>query len=47
MLLRGKSLRQQGVKLIQLPLQFVFVREARRALHLADDRVKRTVSVLW
>src|SRR5262249_10869545 len=42
------SLRQQCIEFVQLPVPVgVFVCKARGALHLADDRVERTVRMLW
>jgi hypothetical protein len=36
-----------GIELIQLRLRSVVMREASGTLHLADDRIKRAVGMLW
>ena len=42
-----KTLRQHGVEFVELCLRSVVVRKSGSALHLADDRIKRAVGVLW
>ena len=41
-----KTLRQQGIELVELCLRGVVVRQSGGPFHLADDRIKRAVGVL-
>ena len=43
---RGRGLCENRIKLVELRLRFVVVRQSGGALHLADDRIKCTVRVL-
>ena len=39
-------MRQHRVEFVELRLRIVVVREPSRALHLADDRIKRAIGML-
>jgi hypothetical protein len=44
---RGRSMRKQSLKLVELRGGIVFALERRGAPELGDDRMKRTVRVVW
>jgi len=44
---RSRSLSNQGIELVQLCSRFIVVHQSGGAFHLADDRIKRAVRVLW
>jgi len=43
---RGRGLCENRIKLVELRLRFVVVRQSGGALHLANDRIECTVRVL-
>jgi hypothetical protein len=45
--LRGRGLRQDRIELVEPRLHGVVVRQSGGTFHLANDRIKRAVGVLW